>query len=565
MTRPGWLRFAPAVVAAGFATFAVWRSTLGFDFRDGTYAVELSVRLAQGDVVFRDEASPHALGAAVAAPFLNAWLHLVGPTGIVLAARLLFVALAVAVAVASWRYLRDVFGSWSAMIGVITAVFVLPYNVFAISYNTIPALGLLLGSSALVSWARRPSRATAVVLAGATTTSALAFPSTAPAALVLFGGAIWLGVRHSSSPAKHCVRVLVLVATVEVTVIFGALLIRPGPAAVWDAARSFVAFRSEAQATLGFTKSVLTYWVMVAGSRPMAVAIAASAVACGLALPRLLRVGAVAIVPIAVGIWASRPGLVGAAEPSSGAYSGVVASWLIVLLGPPVFLHLRSRCERPVQAAVAVIGLTGVVGAWGIVNTTASFPTHGAPAAALTGVLAITGSGAARLLADGAGHWGELLSIAAPLAMCGALMAVVFSEGSGWGLDTRAGAGPTAGLTMSSAAARQVDDLTRSLASCPRLTDGVLSIGEPGVYLLAPARVMSNAVWGVDDGTEAWRWNDRRGTAPGCVLVRERRLASASAYVQEKLAHYSTTARIPQVDDEGQSDAILVLTRVSAS
>ena len=74
--------------------FLLWRVRLGADVGDGTHVVALAMRMAQGDVVLRDEMNLQALGSLVAVPFVWVWLEVVGVGSIVLASRVFYLVLA---------------------------------------------------------------------------------------------------------------------------------------------------------------------------------------------------------------------------------------------------------------------------------------------------------------------------------------------------------------------------------------------------------------------------------------------------------------------------------------
>ena len=56
--------------AVALAAAAIVRARYGVDLSDSSHAVELTLRLARGDVPFRDEMNVQVLGAWPAVPFV---------------------------------------------------------------------------------------------------------------------------------------------------------------------------------------------------------------------------------------------------------------------------------------------------------------------------------------------------------------------------------------------------------------------------------------------------------------------------------------------------------------
>ncbi|HET8987839.1 MAG TPA: hypothetical protein VFN43_04935, partial [Humibacillus sp.] len=121
-------------------------------------AVELTMRLARGDQPFRDEMNLQVLGAWPGVPFAWVWLHTVGVTGIVLASRVFFVVLALAVAALAWRAVGGTLGRLTTGVAAVAAVVPTAYNLQLVGYNTTPALLYLVAASSAVGALTRGSR-----------------------------------------------------------------------------------------------------------------------------------------------------------------------------------------------------------------------------------------------------------------------------------------------------------------------------------------------------------------------------------------------------------------------
>ena len=132
------------LAAVFLLVLVAWRSTLGMSlFDDGFYAAA-TLRLAQGARLFVDEMFVQSTGFLVAVPFARAWTMLFGTAGFVVALRLFYVALAGAVALVVYRVFRPSFGRWAAFGGAAVPLLAPPFNLLAVSYNTMAALGLIL-------------------------------------------------------------------------------------------------------------------------------------------------------------------------------------------------------------------------------------------------------------------------------------------------------------------------------------------------------------------------------------------------------------------------------------
>src|SRR5919106_1471070 len=86
--------------------FAAWWSTLGASLSDDGHNIALAWRMSLGDAPFVDEMNLRATGSLLAVPFTWLWIQLMGMTGLVLASRLLFVAVAFGAGILVSRALR---------------------------------------------------------------------------------------------------------------------------------------------------------------------------------------------------------------------------------------------------------------------------------------------------------------------------------------------------------------------------------------------------------------------------------------------------------------------------
>jgi hypothetical protein len=175
---PAW---AIALAVLVLVALAAWRSTLGLTFLDDSYYAGVTLRLAQGARLFADEMYVQSLGFLAAVPFAKLWTVLFGMTGFVAAVRVFYVALAGVVGAFMYRVLRPSFGRWAALAAVVAPLLAPAYNLLAVSYDTMAALGTMLALVLCFKALRDSSRWAA---AGAGAAAAFACVSYPPFILV---------------------------------------------------------------------------------------------------------------------------------------------------------------------------------------------------------------------------------------------------------------------------------------------------------------------------------------------------------------------------------------------
>jgi hypothetical protein len=153
--------------------------------------------MSLGDAPFFDEMNPQATGSLLAVPFTWLWTQLFGMTGLVLASRIFFVAVAFGVGFLACRALRMALRPVTAAIAAAAPLMALPYHFGQISYNTMPILGLVLGTAAGFAAILRRDRRWAFVCGAAVAVGVLSFP------LIVVGGVILL---VASSRCRDAVR-----------------------------------------------------------------------------------------------------------------------------------------------------------------------------------------------------------------------------------------------------------------------------------------------------------------------------------------------------------------------
>src|ERR671910_3797175 len=213
------------------AIFAGWWSTLGADLSDDGHNIALAWRMSLGDSPFADEMNLRATGSLLAVPFTWVWTHLIGMTGLVLASRIFFVAVAFGVGFLAYRALRTTLRPVTAAIAVAAPLMALPYHLGQISYNTMPMFGLVLGTAAGFAAVVRRDRRWAFTSGAAVAVGVISFP------LIVIGGGILLMAVSGWSRHRDVIGWLVL-GGLTVLVPFGLwLLFGIGPSLVGDTLR----------------------------------------------------------------------------------------------------------------------------------------------------------------------------------------------------------------------------------------------------------------------------------------------------------------------------------------
>ena len=528
------------VLAVAVAAAAIVRARYGVDLSDSSHAVELSLRLAHGDVPFRDEMNVQVLGAWPAVPFVWGWEHLVGLHGIVLASRVWFVLVCLGVAAVCWRAIVPAFGRGTSACALAVALVPAAYNQQVVSYNTTPALMYLLAvSCALGATARcvRCARPYAVSAGAATALGAVSHPVTAPAAAALLVVVVVLlrrrdvtSSRSASSPTGRRDGALgwvsarpgvtaVVAGTLVVGVVVGVLVL-----AVWGLTdiSATMAFTDAYQATRPSRWERLGRWTSQVGSSlagPWVLLAVPLVLLAAAPAARRLRLPLVLLGVAAVTLQALQGGVV------STTYT--VLSWLTPLLGTvlvvvllPVLVVAAVRDRGPV-AWLAVLGVTPtVVGMPFLAAFTSSGPVWGATGAVLApGLLAVT---VAALV-----HVGTR---PAKVAVAGLLLASLgsvhalnsFRDGPPTALVVDAPDGAFAGLRTTAQHRSDLEANQRAVQACARPGDGALDYIHPAAFLYADLRFDTPIVWMDFFGTtsqDVLNWVQRSGRVPECVVA----------------------------------------------
>lgn len=189
-----------AFLLAAAAVFALWKCPFGFGVYDDAFYLTVPHRLSMGDALFVDEWHVSQLAGLLTTPLVWLYRALTGSTdGILLAARYAYTALHALVSLLFYRRVRGY--GWSAGAAALSWFLFTPYDLMALSYNTMAMDLILLSGTVLATSERRACWAlSGLLLAGAV----LCCPYFAAAYLLYTAGVgiHALAGRRSPGPAK---------------------------------------------------------------------------------------------------------------------------------------------------------------------------------------------------------------------------------------------------------------------------------------------------------------------------------------------------------------------------
>lgn len=141
------LCFMVLMIAA--VAISIWKITLGFGGNDEAFYLTVAHRLGLSDTLFADEWHLSQMTGFLLMPFVWLYRMIVGSTqGIMLTFRVLYLIMHALVCVFAYKRLRKY--GYVAAVGISLYFLYTPYNIMALSYNTI-ALDLLVLCSLLLS------------------------------------------------------------------------------------------------------------------------------------------------------------------------------------------------------------------------------------------------------------------------------------------------------------------------------------------------------------------------------------------------------------------------------
>jgi hypothetical protein len=497
------------------AIFACWWSTLGADLSDDAHNISLAWRMSLGDAPFVDEMNPQATGSLLAVPFTWLWTQLFGMTGLVLASRIFFVAVAFGVGFLAYRALRTTLRPVTAALAVAVPLMALPYHLGQISYNTMPILGLVLGTAAAFAAIFRQDRRWAFVCGAAIAAGVISYP------LIVIGGVILLVAVVVLSRRREIV-VSVVLGGLAVSLPFGLwLLLGVGPSFVKETIQFTLDYQAlrlpvEQRGRLAFDAytfhlGLRKYWPMWGA-------------ALFAALPMLsirVRAAAVASVPVLAAVPSVHVVLSGSG-PAFGKLAGIYVTVLSLALLVPVSVWAIQRQRRDIGVLICLSLPVALVQAPLVASTTSSGVAWGVH---VIGVCSLT-------MALVAG-WYEMVADWVPRArpLFGALLIVTiglllalkpFKDPFPWQATTRISTAAFAGISTDTAGAARINETSAAAERWVEPGDGVLLYGLAGDYILTRGDPVTNIMWMSAFGAAnqaALDYFERSGRTPDVVFV----------------------------------------------
>jgi hypothetical protein len=498
------------------AIFACWWSTLGADLSDDAHNISLAWRMSLGDAPFVDEMNPQATGSLLAVPFTWLWTQLFGMTGLVLASRIFFVAVAFGVGFLAYRALRTTLRPVTAALAVTVPLMALPYHLGQISYNTMPILGLVLGTAAGLAAIFRQDRRWAFVCGAAIAVGVISYP------LIVIGGVILLVAVFVLSRRRTIV-VSVVLGGLAVSLPFGLwLLVGVGPSFVAETIRftlDYQALRLPVVERGRLAFDAYTFYVGLRKYWPMWGAVLVAALPM---LPIRIRAAAVASVPVLAAVPSVHVVFSGPTGPAFGKLAGIYVTVLSLALLVPVSLWAIQRQRRDIGVMICLSLPVALVQVPLVASTSSSGVAWGVHVIGVCSLLMALVAGWYEMVAD----W---LPRARPLF--GALLIVTialllalkpFKDPFPWQATTRISTGAFAGISTDAAGATRINETSAAAERWVEPGDGVLLYGLAGDYLLTRGDPVTNIMWMGAFGAAnqaTLDYFERSGRTPNVVFV----------------------------------------------
>ena len=475
------------IVGAVVAVIAL-RAMLGASFYDDTYYVSIAMRFARGELPFVDEMSGQALGQMAMAPFVKAWMALFGTSGILLSTRLLYVVLVVAVAYSLHVLLRGAVRPVLLAVAFGCLAFATPYNLIAMTYNTIAELLLVLATVLCFAAIRDDDRGRAVAAGVAAGVASLAHPPLFLAALALLVTFAAVARRtRLALPAWASAGAMVALAVVAVLSFASVADIR----ATLDFAQQNVVGIQTPAHKAGFVLGSLLGALASPALWPMWAFAVLGALP---GIPRRVRAAVLALLPLTAAI----PGAIGIASGDGVRFGVSVMSWLLALTaGAAVPALVWMRAHRGDLSRLLVLATpVSLVGFGVILVITTSRWSRGMTIVGLAPLVLVVLLGWLSMLADNGGRSGLAVGSAVALVVAGALLfATVFNDTPPWKPHALVRSGAYAGLWAGEERVRQIAELTTASERLVRPSTRVLFVGEREAYPLVGGEIWTNSVW----------------------------------------------------------------------
>ncbi len=489
--RPSLLTGDPVVLLAGVLLIGVaaWRARYGISIYDSSHYTVEAVRLAQGIRPFVDDMTLQSTGFLAAGPFAKLWMLAFGRTGIELALRLFFVALAAGSGAIVFRALRPSFGPWPSLLAAAVPLLAPPYNVLAVSYNTMALLGFTVGTALAFSAARDESRAAA---AGAGAAFALGVVSYPP---LMIGAAVGLAAFALVTRSPRLAAWMLAGAAAVAAPVF-AWLLATGSLSGLQGTMA----RGAAMTSGDLPARLRRFRLNLSGAREQLTRLNAwpawaLAVAALLPLrPRWIRAAALGLVPLAVALPAL--GHVSTGQYYIGVIGAVMLLAFVAVAFVPVTVWSAAGSGRDARRLLWLAAPLGLVDTVLVVYSTNAGWSRGT---AFVGFAPLAMAVVALWSYVIAERGGKMLAAAAGVSLVAVVVVMLFATAfqDGFPVDMKASIthGAYAGMRTIPYRAKELEAIEAVGRRCMRPDDSVLVFRAPGVYLLLPGRILTSATW----------------------------------------------------------------------
>ena len=565
---------AVGVAAVALIALAAWRSTLGMTFADDSYYVAATLRLAQGARLFVDEMFLQSSGLLVAVPFTKLWIALFSTTGLAVALRLFYVAVASLVGLAVYRALRPTFGPWPALLAGAAILLAPAYNLLAVSYDTMAAAGMVLACVWAFAALRDGSLRSAVAAGAAAAFASVSYPPLALAAIALLAVFWWLGRgRRLVLPMLAGAAVVVAAFLLWLATQASLADLRATAECILDVGRASGPLRPGGRMgaaldslyhTLIRTTWGVPIWVWFGPAAVISVATASPATRA----PERARARGwlLAALPLALAL-PLVANVVGPPAQRLWTFGGNYLIGFVFFAAIPLLAGLRDLPEQ-MRNLVFLALPTGLVG-FLVVNALTSASLYRASGivglAPLAAAVAVWWAATVGASIGPAGGRAAALALLAMVVVC--LFGATFDDRAPLTLDSRIGSGAYAGVTTTAANENAVAAIGDMSLRWARPTDGVLFIDYPGGYLALRSGVaLTPATWlnyGCADGVAVDHF-DRVGRWPAIVFVETRVFAALTGPGATRSADpllYDLTRRYRVVETSAVTGLTVLLAR----
>jgi hypothetical protein len=495
---------------------AAFRVTFGLAFFDDSHYLASTLRLAQGALPLHDEMSLQCFGFLLGVPFVKAWTAFFGLTGLAIAYRWFFVAVAAVCGWVVYRGLRPTFPPSVAVPAAAVPLLAPPFNDLTVSYNTI-ALVAFCVATALFFAAMRDGRSALAACAGlAVGIGAASYPPLAA------GAAVFVVTATVMAGDRRLVLPMLAGTAVAVLALLGWMVGRVG---LGDATLAMSYAHSNVVGLTSPLAKLMTVLGVAARSmedRWLLPAFVLGAAACVPWRSRRLRAGIlVSLPPAATLIAVVRLAM----NQPTGGFGASAPTWLMTFLLialPALLVASAGGRQQPAMRLAALAAPYSVVSFVLVAMSTSAEWRRGVLVTALAPlamalvvlwVLVIAQLGGPRFAVVGAGVLitcvlGMLFLAGADDAMPLKLTAMI-DHGVYAGVHT---------LPMRRELVLRVESAGRRWV---RPGDRVTFLGGQTAYQLVGGRIYTNAVWLNKGPSDEWaiRYFQRHGGEPDVVFV----------------------------------------------